>query len=678
MLSGYRRLKPDRPRNGKNGKPAKYEAPKGLPNRAYFPPGTIAAIADASRPLLITEGEKKAAKADQEGFACIGLSGVWNWHNKRPRGPDGRGYGPRVLIDDLLAIPWDGRPIYIVFDSDASSNDNVLWAEYRLSQALQDRGAVIRIVRLPAGPPDASGKPTKMGLDDYLIQNSSADLQRLLDNATEPVRTLRADRPNEAIDDPHRLARSFLKSHQHPDGITLRRYRQTWLHWDGAAYRPVPEESMRARVCQHIRQEFDRLNLADIAALKQRIAAGKAPPDAVPPQARKVTKNLVSNVLEALNSLTLLSNDIEAPAWLDGAAGRVPPAEILAAKNGLVHLPSLGSERPLMLAPTPTFFSLNALEYDFDDKAPEPHQWLQFLNELFPHESGKDSVAFLQDFFGYVLTQDTRQQKMLLMVGPPRSGKGTIARVLTGLVGRSNVCGPTLASLSSDFGLQALLGKSLAIISDARLGHKSNLAVITERLLSISGEDRLSINRKHKDYHEATLGTRIVILTNELPQLTDASAALTSRFMVLHLTQSWLGKEDKNLTDRLLAELSGILLWAIKGWKRLQERGHFEQPASGRELAEELEGLGSPMRQFVRDRCELDGSVSVNALFNAWGQWCAENGHHCGAKGRFGKDLRAAVPGLRLVRVRLSVFGENDRERRYEGIRLRPAVSAAG
>jgi putative DNA primase/helicase len=79
---------------------------------------------------------------------------------------------------------------------------------------------------------------------------------------------------------------------------------------------------------------------------------------------------------------------------------------------------------------------------------------------------------------------------------PRRSGKGTIARVLTALLGRDSVVSPTLASLQTPFGLAPLIGKPLAIISDARLGSRSDQAAITERLLSISGEDGLTIDRK--------------------------------------------------------------------------------------------------------------------------------------------------------------------------------------
>jgi putative DNA primase/helicase len=62
---------------------------------------------------------------------------------------------------------------------------------------------------------------------------------------------------------------------------------------------------------------------------------------------------------------------------------------------------------------------------------------------------------------------------MLLLIGPKRSGKGTIARMLAALVGRGHVVGPTLASLGTNFGLSPLLGRPLAVVSDARLSGNS-------------------------------------------------------------------------------------------------------------------------------------------------------------------------------------------------------------
>src|SRR5262249_30445448 len=141
----------------------------------------------------------------------------------------------------------------------------------------------------------------------------------------------------------------------------------------------------------------------------------------------------------------------------------------------------------------------------------------------------------------------------LLIVGPKRGGKGTIGRVATALVGRANVCAPTLASLERNFGLAPLIGKQLAIISDARLGSRADQQVIAERLLSISGEDSLTIDRKFLPSWTGQLATRFMILTNELPRIADASGALASRFVVLTLKRSFYGVEDLRLTDRLLA-----------------------------------------------------------------------------------------------------------------------------
>ena len=81
------------------------------------------------------------------------------------------------------------------------------------------------------------------------------------------------------------------------------------------------------------------------------------------------------------------------------------------------------------------------------------------------------------------------------MIGPKRrSGKGTIFRVLGALLGKENVVSPTMAALNTGFGLQPLIGKIAALVPDARFNSRHD--AITERLLSISGEDALTIDRR--------------------------------------------------------------------------------------------------------------------------------------------------------------------------------------
>jgi hypothetical protein len=189
--TGYARVKPDKPRpdkrNGK-GKKVRYESPAGQPNRLYIPPNTRAKLTQTTTTLLITEGEKKGAKADQEGFLCIALAGVWAWQKKRPKDEDGKGIGPRELIGDMESIAWAGRIVIIVFDSDLAENPSVLWAEWYLAEQLREAGAIVLVIRLPHGEGGV-----KCGLDDFLIAHGADALRKLIDVAQPPTRPERDD-----------------------------------------------------------------------------------------------------------------------------------------------------------------------------------------------------------------------------------------------------------------------------------------------------------------------------------------------------------------------------------------------------------------------------------------------------------------------------------------------------
>jgi hypothetical protein len=188
-LNCFARLKPDRPRRSRDGKGVvKYEQPVGATNRIYVPKNTFAVLRDPTAMLMLTEGEKKSAKASQEGIPCVGLTGVWNWQRKRERDEAGRPRGERQLIPDLAGIPWQGRSVCIAFDSDASTNPNVLLAEQSLAEVLGRHGAVVKIVRLPPGDPGPDGKAAKVGLDDFLLRYGPDKLRELMTAAVAPQR----------------------------------------------------------------------------------------------------------------------------------------------------------------------------------------------------------------------------------------------------------------------------------------------------------------------------------------------------------------------------------------------------------------------------------------------------------------------------------------------------------
>ncbi len=371
----------------------------------------------------------------------------------------------------------------------------------------------------------------------------------------------------------------------------------------------------------------------------------------------------VGNVTEALKAIGHVSEAIQPPAWLeDNGATPVAPGELIPLANGVLELSSRRL-RPHSVE----LFSQHVLPFPYEPGAPEPVRWLRFLDELW--ENDEESKQTLAEWFGYVLSGETGQQKMCLFVGPKRSGKGTIGRVLTGLIGVHNTAGPTLASLTQNFGLQPLIGKPLAIVSDARLGRRADSTIAVERLLSISGEDTLTVDRKYREPWTGRVPTRFLILTNELPRFSDSSGALASRFVVSILTKTFYDRENPNLTAELLEEASSIFNWSLTGLDRLRERGHFWTPRSAREAQLHLEDLASPVGAFVRDRCEVGSAftATTDELWAEWKEWCADEGCGPGTKAVFARDLRASVAGLSPFRPR---DGE-ERLRGYRGIKLR-------
>lgn len=510
----------------------------------------------------------------------------------------------------------------------------------RLAGELDAIGIPCRWVEVP-GLPDKGDLADYAGYPDSLMSLVAGAPRWELDL---PAHTAaEADDPRLtsvfAASAPTRNASLFLN--RAFSGSTLVCYQETFYRYRGGRWEEFPEASLRAEIYQ----AFDGTFVADKQGREQRFN----------PNAHRV-----SDILDALRAVTHIDPQFTPLCWLDGRGSTADG--LISMQNGILDLTTR-----MLLPHTRELFTYHSLPFDYDPAAPEPRSWLAFLESIWADDAS--SVDALQEMFGYIVSGSTRQQKMFLIVGPKRSGKGTIARVLTETIGKQNTAGVTLNSLTDRFGIAPLITRPLAIISDARLG-KSHTAIV-ERLLSISGEDLLTVDRKHRAAWTGTLPTRFVVCTNELPQLDDNSGALASRFIVLTMTKSFLGQEDPHLTDRLLTELPGIFNWSLVGLARLNARERFIQPASGDAAVAELNDLASPISVFLADKCSLGPNFTVSSqeLFQAWLEWCVTQGrdHHDSAQ-TFGKNLKAAVPTVRTT-MRRGNGGE--RVRWYEGVGLR-------
>lgn len=155
-------------------KALRYAQPKGSVNEVYLPPlnGTdwTAIAANTEIPIIITEGELKAASATKHGYPTMGLGGVWCFKSSSAK---------MSLLPIFKEFNWKGRSVYIAYDSDAITNPQVMQAENALARELMLQGAEPLIMRIGA----IEGQ--KAGLDDVIWKQGEAKIAEYLEDAVE-------------------------------------------------------------------------------------------------------------------------------------------------------------------------------------------------------------------------------------------------------------------------------------------------------------------------------------------------------------------------------------------------------------------------------------------------------------------------------------------------------------
>lgn len=419
-------------------------------------------------------------------------------------------------------------------------------------------------------------------------------------------------------------------------------WRGDWWDHVGSHYRQASDRSMELSL-------WRVLNRADY----EHVTQGDDDEPQVQIRRWEPNRTKVSNVAKALEACCEVDDEAEAGSWLVFPEDEeVPPFTDETRTDRLISFTNalLDPVTQTVHPHTDTYLNTYALPFEYDPAAEAPH-WTAYLESIL----AADSIALLQEWFGYVVSGRTDLQKMLFMIGPSRSGKGTIAYILSALIGLVNVAGPTMNNFAGQFGLQPLVGRPLAIFDDVRLPPRpDNVYTALERLLSVIGEAPLTVDRKNKEPLTVKLPTRIMMSANELLEFPDAVGAMQTRMLVLVFTKSFVGREkrDDEFKDLFLAELPGILNWALAGLTRLDERrGQFTPPADSTEVSEELRDSANPVRSFVREHLvEREGSDEHWVFVDdAYRIYAAEHGGFKDdkrAKMRFGQQLKATCPWI--------------------------------
>jgi putative DNA primase/helicase len=336
--------------------------------------------------------------------------------------------------------------------------------------------------------------------------------------------------------------------------------------------------------------------------------------------------NYGANVLAELKAQTRSDPRVEVEADEFG----LEPGTV-AVENGLVYLNAAadGADDDARRDLEPEDYALTRLPVKYDPDA-TADEWTDYVDEW--AEDGRADA--LQEYVGYCLHVGAVPiHRALLLVGSGSNGKGTFLYVVRALLGRDNTSSIELQTLANEKDAVADFYGSLANIDDDLSARKLGQGLGMFKKL-VAG-DRVRARRLYEDGFEFDAVGKHLYAANEVPQVdvADDDEAFWRRWLLVEFPNEYPpGERESDLRDRLTEPdaLSGVLNWAIDGWVRLLDQGHFtgeEQYAQAKR--ERWQAWGDSVDKFVSECVEHDPdaeNVSTSDVHRVYAAWCRENG----------------------------------------------------
>jgi putative DNA primase/helicase len=601
-VHGHRRywqIRPDCPRQFKDGRLGKYEVPTGEHLILDVHPSVQPLIGNPHEPLWITEGVPKADSLASRGVCAIALNGVRGYRGTND-------HGGKVILPDWEHVALNGREVIVVYDSDIAWKPDVDRAVKALYRLLRERSARPRLVRWPEAYLDR-----KVGLDDFLAGGGTLEELLAMLPPMGPLPISPAQKNGHGLGPVSRAdvlltdtsnAAAFVADH----GPILRYCYcwKTWLVWTGTHWqRDVSGKVMRLakqtvkNLAQRITTMDDEKQIAELFAhIKASLSTAKL-------------KAMIENA-QSEQGIAVQPDQLDADPWVVNVA------------NGTLNLKT-GELQPHQQQDLLT--KCLSIPYDAEARCP---QFIAFLEKAM----GGDAtlIVFLQRALGYSLTGSTREQCFFLLHGPTKTGKSTFINIAKAALGPYATQAETSTFLHKDRetvrnDLADLAGMRLVSAIETDEGKRLAEALIKQLT---GGTDTVKARFLFEEYFEFRPQFKVFLATNHLPKITAQDDAIWERVhRVPFVVQIPKDERDKQLEDKLREELPGILAWMVRGCLAWQRDNDLLVPAavtaSTQQYREEMDDVG----RFLTEVCLLDKDhykVQASTLLKAYHQWCGQ------------------------------------------------------
>lgn len=283
----------------------------------------------------------------------------------------------------------------------------------------------------------------------------------------------------------------------------------------------------------------------------------------------------------------------------------------------------------------------------------------KFLHETFESSNEGEEVqqiVLVQEMAGAAMLGILYKYQFAILFFEPfgRAGKGTLEKILRGLVPSDFISAISPFKWDQDYHLITLAGKRLNVVGEL----PEQQAIPSSAFKSVLGCDL--VTGRHPTHRPVTFSNEAahLFMSNHLITTKDQSEAFFARWKIIEFPNSRLRSGlplDKNLAERIIDnELPGIAYWALEGAMRLLKNGSFSASAAHDRLMAKWRRTTNTLEEFIYEACELaEGNTYRRSdFYSDYTEWCSENGRKPFSKGRVKELLEHNIGmGIRLVEL---------------------------
>jgi putative DNA primase/helicase len=262
----------------------------------------------------------------------------------------------------------------------------------------------------------------------------------------------------------------------------------------------------------------------------------------------------------------------------------------------------------------------------------------QFLTEATGND--KNLIRFLQQWAGYCLTGDTREEALIFIYGPGGNGKSVFLSVLTEVLGDYAKTAAMETFTASKYPrhlteLAMLHGSRIVTASETDKGHEWS----ETRIKQVTGNDPITANYMRQDHFTYRPQFKLTLIGNEKPKLAGVNEATRRRFNIVEFTYKPT-QPDKELRAKLREEYPAILRWMIDGCLDWYANG-LVRPEAVLVATSEYFDAHDTFGHWIEEQCNCLPGKKTNAseLFSAWKKYAVENGEEPGSTVSFAEKM---------------------------------------